>query len=46
MADIDDTVRRIAEGGLDTRNGLEKRVGGMTVQLEFVEKDRTIFRSV
>ena len=40
-ADMNDTVRRMAEGGLDMRNGLEKRVGGMTVQLEFVEKDRT-----
>ena len=46
MADIDDVVRRVAKGGLDTRNGLEERVGRMTVQLEFDEKDKIIFRRV
>ncbi len=46
MADIDDIVRRMAKGGLDTRNGLEERVGRMTVHLEFDEKDKIIFRRV
>ena len=46
MADVDDVVRRMAKGGLDTRNGLEERVGRMTVQLEFDEKDKIIFRRV
>lgn len=46
MADIDDVVRRMAKGGLDTRNGLEERVGEMTVQLEFDDKDKIIFRRV
>ena len=46
MAGIDDVVKRMAKGGLDTRNGLEERVGRMTVQLEFDEKDKIIFRRV
>ena len=46
MVDIDDMVIWTAKDGLDTRDGLEERVGRMTFQLEFDEKDKIIFRRV
>ena len=46
MAGMDDIVKRMAEGGLDTRNGLEERIGRMTVRLEFGERHKTVFKRV
>ena len=46
LADTDDIVKEMAEGGLDTRNGLEDRVGRMTVRLEFDERNEIVFRRV
>ena len=46
LANIDDNVKEIAVGGLETRNGLEDRVGRMTVRLDFDEQDEILFRRV
>ena len=44
MSNIDDFIRRIAEGDFDTRTGLEERVGRVKVRLEFNNGNDVVFR--
>ena len=46
LADIDDIVKKMGAGGLETRNGLEDRVGQMAVRLQFDERDELLFKRV
>ena len=46
LAGIDDIVKKMAKGGLESRNGLDDRVGQMTVRLGFDERDEIVFKRV
>lgn len=46
LASIDDIVKELVAGGLNSRTGLEDRVGRMKVRLEYDDKDEKAFKQV
>jgi hypothetical protein len=46
LASIDDVVKDTAAGGLDSRTGLEERVGRFKVRLEYDDGDEIVFKRV
>ena len=46
LMDLDEDVKRMASGGLESRNGLEERVGRMKVRLEYDDGEGIRFRHV
>jgi hypothetical protein len=46
LASIDDVVKDATAGGLDSRTGLEERVGRFKVRLEYDDGDEIVFKRV
>lgn len=46
LACVDDDIKRLARGGMDSRTGLEERVGGIEVRLEYDDRDKVSFKKV
>jgi hypothetical protein len=46
LAGVNDTIKRFASGGLESRNGLEDRVGEMRVYMGYDDGDEIAFKRV
>jgi hypothetical protein len=46
LAGVNDTIKRFASGGLESRNGLEDRVGEMRAYMAYDDEDEIAFKRV
>ncbi|KAI1362186.1 hypothetical protein F5Y08DRAFT_312941, partial [Xylaria arbuscula] len=46
LADVDDMVKKLAIGGMESRKGLEERVGMLKVRLDYDGGDQIAFRRI